>query len=460
MDLQKEVLKYKNDVVTDISQAVQIKSVMEEAKLGMPFGEGPAKALAYFMDLGKKLGFTVVNYDNYACEIEFGDGEETLAILGHVDVVPEGENWTYPPYAGEIIDGRIYGRGTLDDKGPSVICLYAMKTIMDSKLPLKRKVRMILGANEESGSKCLKHYFGVLKRPQPTLAFTPDSSFPVTFAEKGIIRIVLKQDFHTFRGIKIVGGNAFNSVPEKATMTVCKDIVGPMDPNVDMFNAMSDYKVEAKLVGDNYEITAYGKSAHGSTPAKGHNAIYTLFAFLKMLDINNREFNNFEEWFDKYFGVEINGHSLGIDFKDSESGETSVNLGKILVDDGEVELSLDIRVPVTIPNEKVIETVEKTLENSANVNVVSNSKALYVPKDSFLVSTLMNIYKDATGDTEAQPVAIGGGTYARQVDNGVAFGALLSSQVNNMHQRDEYLEIDKIDTLLDIYVKAIYELAK
>ena len=242
MDLQKEVLNYKDRVVEDICGAIKVRSVLEEAKPGMPFGEGPARALEYFIDLGKRLGFKVVNYDNYACEIEFGEGEETLGILGHVDVVPEGDNWDYPPYSAQIVDGKIYGRGTLDDKGPSVICLYAMKAIMDSGVKLNRKVRMILGANEETGSKCLQYYFDVIKRPQPTLAFTPDSSFPVTFAEKGIIRIILRQDFHTFRGIKIEGGNAFNSVPERATMTVNKDIVGAIEENVDTFNATHEYK--------------------------------------------------------------------------------------------------------------------------------------------------------------------------------------------------------------------------
>ena len=179
-----------------------------------------------------------------------------------------------------------------------------------------------------------------------------------------------------------------------------------------------------------------------------------------MIDINNREFNEFREWFDKYFGMEIDGKSLGINFSDEDSGALSLNLGKIKVEDGKVELCLDIRNPVSIPNERVIETLQEVLKGTAIVEVNSNSPALYVAKDSFLVSTLMDIYRDVTGDKESEPVAIGGGTYARKVTNGVAFGALLESQENNMHQRNEYLEIDKIDTLLKIYVDAIYKLAK
>lgn len=460
MNLQEKVLQYKDEVVKNIQGAVQVPSVLGEAKEGMPFGEGPAKALAYFMELGKQLGFNVTNYDNYACDIEFGDGEEVVGILGHVDVVPEGENWLYPPYSGTIADGKIFGRGTLDDKGPAVISLYAMKAIMDSGIKLSRKVRMILGANEESGSKCLTYYFDTIKRPQPTLAFTPDSKFPVTFAEKGIIRIKLKNKFSLLNNIVLHGGNAFNSVPEKTMMNIPVADIENFDVKLQEFNSKNEYKIECELKNNSYNFLALGKSAHGSTPAKGYNSITSLFSFLKTIKINNKDLEKLVEFFDKYFKMETDGKSLGINLTDNESGSLSVNLGKMTVENNDIELCLDIRCPVTYPNEKVIDMLEENLKGIMEVEVVSNSKALYVPKDSFLVSTLMKVYQNVTGDTESKPIAIGGGTYARKVTNGVAFGALLKSQEDNMHQRNEYLEIDKIDTLLKIYVEAIYELAK
>ena len=158
--------------------------------------------------------------------------------------------------------------------------------------------------------------------------------------------------------------------------------------------------------------------------------------------------------------METNGKSLGVAFHDGESGNLSLNLGKVSIENGNVELAIDMRCPVTISNDKIIENITNTLGNNAEIEILSNSKALHVAKDTFLVSTLMEVYRKNTGDIKSQPVAIGGGTYARQVTNGVAFGALLSSQEDNMHQKNEYLEIDKIDTLLKIYVDAIYELAK
>ena len=226
MDLKEKVLGYKDEVVKEIQNAIRVKSVKEAPLPGMPFGEGPAKALDHFMDLAKKLGFKAEKFDNYAMHIDMGEGDETLGILAHVDVVPEGDNWTYPPYSGTIADGKIFGRGTLDDKGPAIISLFAMKAIADAGIKLNRKVRMILGADEESGSACLKYYFGELKMPQPTIGFTPDSSFPVTYAEKGSVRVKIKKKFNTLQDVVIKGGNAFNSVPNKANGEIPVDMLG------------------------------------------------------------------------------------------------------------------------------------------------------------------------------------------------------------------------------------------
>ncbi|WP_349764237.1 dipeptidase PepV [Fusobacterium sp. SYSU M8D902] len=460
MSLQEKVLVYKDDVIKSIQGAIQIKSVMEEAKEGMPFGEGPAKALNYFVELGKDMGFEVINYDNYVATIEFGEGEEVLGILGHVDVVPEGEGWDYPPYSGALVDGRIYGRGTLDDKGPSTICLYAMKAIKDSGVKLNKRVRMILGANEESGSKCMEHYFGTLKMPQPTLAFTPDSNFPVTFAEKGIVRVRLKNNYSTLANVSLSGGNAFNSVPERCELTIPVDYLEGVAESLVAYNESREYKIECEEKDGNYHINSYGKSAHASKPYLGYNSVSALFEFLREVKVKNEEFRSLVEFFNTCIKMDIDGKSLGVNFEDEESGKLTLNIGKTTLKDGILEICIDIRCPVKVENKKVIEIIKERASKFMEVELAGDTAPLYVAKDSFLVSTLMNVYKDVTGDVESQPIAIGGGTYARSVTNGVAFGALLSSQVDNMHQKNEYLEVDKIDTLLKIYVEAIYQLAK
>ncbi|EFD82065.1 xaa-His dipeptidase [Fusobacterium animalis D11] len=452
MDLKEKVLEYKDEVVKEIQNAVRVKSVKEAPLPGMPFGEGPAKALDHFMNLAEKLGFKAEKFDNYAMHIDMGEGKETLGILAHVDVVPEGDNWTYPPYSGTIADGKIYGRGTLDDKGPAIISLFAMKAIADSGIKLNKKIRMILGADEESGSACLKYYFGELKMPYPDIAFTPDSSFPVTYAEKGSVRVKIKKKFSTLKDVVIKGGNAFNSVSNEANGVIPVDMLGEVK---------NKNKVEFVKEGNVYKIFSAGIPAHGAHPEKGYNAISALFEVLKDIEVKNEELKGLVAFFDKFIKMETDGKSFGVKCTDGETGDLTLNLGKINLENNELEIWIDMRVPVKVKNEQIIETIKKNTEDYGYEFLLhSNTQPLYVAKDSFLVSTLMNIYKELTGDNAAQPVAIGGGTYAKYAKNAVAFGALLPDQEDRMHQRDEYLEISKIDKLLQIYVEAIYRLAK
>ena len=452
MDLKEKVLEYKDEVVKEIQNAVRVKSVKEASLPGMPFGEGPAKALDHFIDLAKKLGFKAEKFNNYAMHIDMGEGKETLGILAHVDVVPEGDNWTYPPYSGTIADGKIFGRGTLDDKGPAIISLFAMKAIADSGIKLNKKIRMILGADEESGSACLKYYFGELKMPYPNIAFTPDSSFPVTYAEKGSVRVKIKKKFSTLKDVVIKGGNAFNSVPNEANGVIPVDMLGEVK---------NKNKVEFVKEGNVYKVFSAGIPAHGAHPEKGYNAISALFEILKSIEVKNEELKGLVEFFDKFIKMETDGKSFGVKCTDGETGDLTLNLGKINLENNELEIWIDMRVPVKVKNEQIIETIKKNTEDYGYEFLLhSNTQPLYVAKDSFLVSTLMNIYKELTGDNAAQPVAIGGGTYAKYAKNAVAFGALLPDQEDRMHQRDEYLEISKIDKLLQIYVEAIYRLAK
>lgn len=452
MNLKEKVLEYKDEVVKEISDAIKVKSVKEAPLPGMPFGEGPAKALDHFMELATRLGFKAEKFDNYAMHIDMGEGEETLGILAHVDVVPEGDNWQYPPYGGVIADGKIFGRGTLDDKGPAIISLFAMKAIKDAGIKLNKKIRMILGADEESGSACLKYYFGELKMPYPDLGFTPDSSFPVTYAEKGSIRVKIKKEFSTLAGVKINGGNAFNSVPNETFAEIPVSMLGEVK---------NLKRVEFTKENETYKIYSAGVPAHGAKPHLGYNAVAALFETLKEFEIKNQELKEIVDFYGKFVKMETDGESFGVKCDDGETGALTLNLGKMSLEDNKMEIWIDMRVPVKIKNEEIISRLQKNIEDYGYEFILhSNTLPLYVDRESFLVSTLMDIYQEITGDVESKPKAIGGGTYAKYAKNTVAFGALLPSQEDRMHQRDEYLEISKIDTLLKIYVEAIYRLAK
>ena len=231
--------------------------------------------------------------------------------------------------------------------------------------------------------------------------------------------------------------------------------------NLEKYNEEKEFKISAMEKDGKIEVISLGKASHGARPANGYNAISALFTFLSTLKIKDEKLKNLVEFFSEYIEMEHSGERLGIEFKDEPSGVLTLTVGKIECEGKKIMFGFDIRYPVTFTKEQVVEEVEKRAKTkNLNVLIRSAKNPLYVPKDSFLVTTLMNIYKDITGDMDAEPVSIGGGTYARAVTNGVAFGALLKNQEDNMHQKNEYLELDKLDTWLKIYVQAIYELAK
>lgn len=461
MDLHKEVLKYKDELIKDLQDSIRIKSVEEEAKPGMPFGEGPAKALEHFLSVGEKLGFKAENFDNYAGHIDFGtdDQEEMVGILGHVDVVPEGTGWDHDPYGAEIVNNKMFGRGTLDDKGPMMICLYAMKALKDAGVPLKRKVRMILGANEETGWGCMKHYFEKLQMPHPAVSFTPDSEFPVTFAEKGILRALFK--VKTDADIAVKAGNVFNAVPESTTITLPLSYKEAVERELPLYNEGKENKVSFEITENKIVVTSKGVAAHAAHPSLGYNSLSALMIFLGRLDIKENGFKEMVKFFNDKIQMEFNGKLLGLNLVDEPSGEITINFGKCYVENGELIVSMDMRFPVTFEAESIKEKLFTVLnEYGLTFEPLKEEKPLYVPKDNFLVKTLMEVYQDMTGDMESQPISTGGGTYAKAVSNCVAFGALLKGTPDSMHQKNECIDLASLDTLLPLFVETIYRLAK
>lgn len=461
MDLHKEVLKYKADLIKDLQDSIRIKSVEEQAKPGMPFGEGPAKALEHFLSVGEKLGFKVENFDNYAGHIDFGtaDQEEMVGILGHVDVVPEGSGWDHDPYGAEIVDNKMFGRGTLDDKGPMMICLYAMKALKDAGIPLKRKVRMILGANEETGWGCMKHYFGTLQMPHPAVSFTPDSEFPVTFAEKGILRALFK--VKTDADINVKAGNVFNAVPETTTLSLPLSYKEAIEKELPLYNEDKENKISFETAGYKIILTSKGVAAHAAHPSLGYNSLSALMIFLGKLNISENGLKEMVKFFNDKIQMEFNGKLLGLNLADEPSGEITINFGKCYIENKELIVSMDMRYPVTFEAESIKEKLFAVLNAyGLTFEPLKEEKPLYVPKDNFLVKTLMEVYQDMTGDMESQPISTGGGTYAKAVSNCVAFGALLKGTPDSMHQKNECMDLASLDTLLPLFVETIYRLAK
>lgn len=465
--IKKSVDSYQEEIVDTLRNLIKFKSVESKAKEGMPFGEGIDLTLRKFLETADRLGLATKNVDGYAGHVEIGSGEEILGILCHLDVVPEGSNWTYPPYGGEIHDGKIYGRGTIDDKGPAVASLYALKTIIDSNIKLNKRVRLIVGTDEESGWEGLKYYFK--QEEVPDLAFSPDAGYPVIHAEKGILIFDLNYELdhdeqlsnhssYKYEVVSLKGGNAPNMVPD-ACRTVIKTKYGKSLENiVSKFIEKTNYEIEIKKINNKYEIVANGVSAHGSMPEKGKNAVSMMIKLLSELDKLN--IGDFVSFYNKKIGMEYYGESIDCDFKDDVSGRLIFNVGQIELLDKMIKTTVNIRYPVTKTKEEVIEAIKDSI-NSFDVflDLKNHQKPLHVSKDDPLVQNLMKVYREITGDQESEPIAIGGGTYARAVPKGVAFGALFPGEEELAHQKDEYIKIDDLYTNTLIIAHAVDALA-
>lgn len=467
IDWMKEVLNRKEDLLKDTQELLRIKSLLDEenATAEAPLGEGVKEALEFMLNLGEKDGFTAKNVGNLAGHLEFGQGEELLGILCHVDVVPEGDGWTSDPYGAEIRDGKIFARGAIDDKGPTMAAYYAMKIVQELGLPLNRRVRMIIGTDEESNWRCVDHYFE--KEEMPTFGFAPDADFPIIYAEKGIADYDLVQRLasETSNGpIQVVSfesGRRYNMVPDyaKATLVVTGDPTG-------IIEQFKGYLSEKGLVGkhevNNEELIleVEGVSAHGMEPDKGKNAGLFLALFLSKFELDKNAFDYFT-FVSKYFYEDSRGRGLGIAYTDDITGDLTINVGKLHFDQsGGGRLGLNMRYPVTTNLENTKEKLEALITDEGfYIENFSDSKPHHVDENDFLVQTLKKVYEEQVGE-KAELLSIGGGTYARSLKSGVAFGPLFPGREDIAHQKDEYMIIDDLLKATAIYAQAIYELAQ
>ncbi|ETA79663.1 Sapep family Mn(2+)-dependent dipeptidase [Youngiibacter fragilis] len=440
MELKKILSNWKEDMINDILSLLEIESVAGEPFELMPEGKAVNDALERALEIGSRMGFQVRNLEGHAGYIEYGTGEEYVAVLGHLDIVPVGSDWTRDPH-GEIIGDRIYGRGAIDDKGPMIAALYALKAIKEESPVLSKRIRLIFGTSEETGGPDIKNY--LMTEAQPAAGFTPDADFPAINAEMGILILKLTSELPD-RNIMIRGGSAVNMVPDRARAVINLD---------DGTEAVFEER---------------GISAHGSTPHKGESAVWKLVGQLReaMLSGELREaklsesFKETMEFIDDYLCRDTGGSTLGIDLSDEPSGKLVMNMGTLSLKDGMLEIGLNIRYPVTFDGKDVLLKLEETLnQNGFRMVVEHEDKPLYYPVDHELVSRLMDAYRETTGDQRG-PLAIGGGTYAKEMKNIVAFGPMLPGREDIAHQADEYISVTDLLLCAEVYAKAMKALAE
>ena len=450
--LNDAVAALRPEMIAALQRLVRKRSVEAPEVPGKPFGADVDACFTEVLTLCRELGFETSDLDRYIGWCEIGTGDEMVAVLGHLDVVPEGEGWHHPPYAAEIEDGKLYGRGAIDDKGPVVASLFALKAIRDLGIPLDRRVRLLFGLNEETNDRDV-FYYRDHGGEIPVLGFTPDGEYPLINGEKGILnesyRITLHQT-GAWQLKAVKGGVAGNVVPDYA----CAELTAPEGASLP-----GAEHITVTAIPGGFKVEAKGVSAHGSHPEQGENALGRLVLYLNSLPLEG-DAKKAIAFLAEKLGMDPYGEALlGHRLEDELSGSMSCNWG--LMEGGEDHLwvKLNYRYPVTKTAEDCAPAVGAAFEAAGwQLDGHVHKEKLYYPAEAPLVSALLEVYRDATGDN-APPKCIGGGTYAKVLPNTVAFGPLFAGDPVTEHQPDEFIDLDRLVQNAQIIAQAIVKLA-
>lgn len=447
MEIREYLEKNFDSLKADLARLIAIPSVSGEREGNYPFGKECGKALDEFLKIGEEKGFFPKNYDYYAGSLDlYQDSEPELGILAHLDVVPVSEkDWTLPPFQLTEKEGKLYGRGSIDDKGPLLAALYGIMAVRDCGCKLKSNLRLIAGCSEETGSEIdIEEY---MKRAKmPPMVFTPDAEFPIITTEKGMIRFTFGGNVETDRILSIKGGTVVNAVPAEATAVIQGEISLPE----------TDY-ITVKTGGINTVITCKGVSAHASTPEQGTNAFTRLLSLISD-SLSGKDKSFADSLLNLFPHGECSARSLGLAAED-KSGATTCVFSIIDFEKGSLTAKADMRFPVSLTKAKCTEKIKEAVEKAGFALIgATGSEPHSTDNDSSFVKSLQKAYTQVTGKP-ADCKAIGGGTYVHNINGGVAFGMEFEGENNHMHGDDEWVSKENLLTAAEIYAKAIIEVS-
>ncbi|KRN78895.1 Beta-Ala-Xaa dipeptidase [Fructilactobacillus lindneri DSM 20690 = JCM 11027] len=465
IDWKNEAKKYEKDYLADLKDLVAIDSSrdIEHSTDDFPLGPGPAKALEKFLAIAKRDGFVTKNIDNIVGYIEFGTGDKYFAMLGHADTVPAGKGWDTNPFQMTIEDGNVVGRGTSDDKGPALAAYYGLKMLKDNNIVPNLKIRLIIGTDEETNWTGMKRYFEV--EPAPELGFSPDAEFPLINGEKGNVTFETE-----FKGQELPGKNtliSFNSgikenmVPRDAEAIIDTKNGKQIASDFEKFLLSVPVTGTYEINGQQLKLEMVGKAAHGMEPKNGINAGTYLASFLHQYELDESG-ENFIGFIADKLQDDSRANKLGLKYTDDIMGDLTMNVGIMRYDvqDGGM-VNTNFRYPKGVTVEKIQQQLQdNTAYYGGRVELIDDMVPNFVSPTDPLVTTLMNIYKSQTDQQAAEPEVVGGGTYARMMKHGVAFGALFPGAEDTMHQANEFQSINDLLLAMSIYGQSIFELTK
>ncbi|QNQ81926.1 dipeptidase PepV [Lactobacillus sp. PV037] len=463
LDYKKLAQEKKEDILHDLQELIAIDSSEDLAHKSekYPLGPGPAKALEKFLHFAKRDGFDTENFDNYAGRINMGDGKERVGVIGHVDVVPAGDGWKTDPFKMTIKDGKIYGRGSADDKGPALAAYYGMLILKEHGFKPSKKIDFVLGTNEETNWVGIDYY--LKHQPAPDVAFSPDAEFPIINGEQGIVTLKLdfKDDFNE-GDVKVWAfnsGTAANVIPHTAHALIESDDLNSIKQKYEEFLKQHQLDGNFELHSGQAELTLIGHGAHASAPATGKNAATFLALFLDSLNLDG-QVKNFIHFIANIEHEDFDGKKLGIAHHDDLMGDLVSSPSVFKLDAQNAYILNNVRFPKGTDGETMVNQINDKFGDILTAHIQGRQEdPHYVPGDDPIVKTLLGVYEKQTGK-KGHEVIIGGGTYGRLFDHGVAFGAQAEGAPLVMHQPNEYMTVEDLINSIAIYAEAIYELSK
>lgn len=470
MTAKEFIRENREQMLRDLRKLVAVPSVTVEGstKAGEPFGEENAKVLRVFTDLSSSMGFSARNFDGYAADATLGSGSRMIGFLAHLDVVAAGEGWNTPPFAVTVKDGLMYGRGVADDKGPVVAALYAMRYLKEENLlPPDTCVRLVVGADEEVGMRCVPYYTAHAER-LPECTMIVDGNFPVVNTEKGLLDFDLKYDPEPEEDwqaeiASIEGGSARNIVPGFARCVLSvkpeekKDVEQKLD-RLCRSRGMENLRVSRE--GDSCTVTAKGVAIHAMTPDKGVNAVSLLLHGLLLSGVRFRE-QRFLEAYEKLIGLTCLGEKFNCVWSDEISGRFTFNIGGIRRRGSVFVMEANARYPISRTFEELDrEMLHRFTDAGFSYDTILSLKPLNIPEDSPFVQKLLHAYREVSGDTVSGVISMGGASYARLFPNAVSFGPLFPSDRDLAHEANEEYRLDSFEKALEVYITALQELLK
>ena len=441
---------YRDEFVARLQEWVRVPSVKGTPAEGAPFGKEIGRMMELAARTAREMGFSVRTFNGYALDATLGEKPETIGVLGHLDVVPVGDGWLKEPFGGEIENGRIYGRGTNDDKGPTLAAMFAMRALKEAGVPLKRSIRLIMGGDEECDWEDMKYYAAHAEMPE--IGFSPDASFPLINTEKGLLHFDLRFPAAEdgLRILRMATGERPNVIAGESRALLAGG--AELAEKIRAYAADTGLDYRAEVSAEGVWATATGIPGHSAYPGGKRSAIGMMLKLLKALGATGGIAT-----LPDAVGTESDGASLGCACEDAVSGALTNNMGILRLENGSWYGTLDFRCPVTADQERLKEAAVAHLSGFA-VETETQKPPHHVPADSELVKSLLAAYEEETG-LKGEPMSTGGGTYAKVLKQGVAFGALFPDEEDLAHQADEYETIDRLMLAMKIYANALIRLA-